>query len=139
MTEGLCQCGCGQLTTIAPWADAHKGYIKGQPRRFVKGHDKRRRTYTVDSSTGCWVWNHGRDTYGYGQLWDGPGRKVLAHRHFYEREVGPIPAGLELDHLCTNRACVNPTHLEPVTHAENMRRCGERRRNGKPNDNGGPK
>ena len=47
---------------------------------------------------------------------------VLAHRVYYERHVGPVPEGLELDHLCRNPGCVNPEHLEPVTHAENIRR-----------------
>jgi hypothetical protein len=50
------------------------------------------------------------------------GRTRLAHRFFYEQKRGPIPNGLGLDHLCRNRACVNPDHLEPVEHATNVRR-----------------
>lgn len=50
------------------------------------------------------------------------GRTVRAHRALYERWFGSIPSGLELDHLCRNRACINPAHLEPVTHAVNMER-----------------
>lgn len=51
----------------------------------------------------------------------------MAHRVAYELWVGPIPEGMELDHRCKVRACINPAHLEPVTHAENMRRLGRRR------------
>ena len=58
---------------------------------------------------------------GYGLKRDGD-KMVTAHRYVYEKEVGQIPLGLELDHKCKNRSCVNPTHLEPVSHAENVRR-----------------
>jgi hypothetical protein len=75
----------------------------------------------VDETTGCWHWQRSKDTYGYGHLWV-DGRIQLAHRWSYMTNRGPIPEGLELDHLCRNRACINPDHLEPVSHAQNVRR-----------------
>jgi hypothetical protein len=75
----------------------------------------------VDRTDGCWLWTAGRDGPGYGQL-KVDEQTVKAHRFSYELHVGPIPDGLELDHLCRVRHCVNPAHLEPVTHAENCRR-----------------
>lgn len=84
--------------------------------------------YDVDPVTGCWNWNKSLNS-GYGQIsrWS-PGKTksnvttVKAHREVYERHVGPIPPGLQLDHLCRNPRCVNPAHLEPVTNEENVRR-----------------
>lgn len=68
----------------------------------------------------CWEWTGCVTSNGYGQFRDG--KVVLAHRWAYEHLVGPVPEGLELDHLCRVRHCVNPDHLEPVTRAENIRR-----------------
>lgn len=77
--------------------------------------------YAVNNATGCWEWQGACAAWnGYGLFRDG--RVHKAHRFAYEHFVGPIPDGLELDHLCRVRRCVNPAHLEPVTHAENMAR-----------------
>ena len=71
---------------------------------------------------GCWLWTATKNPNGYGTFWDG--RKTWrAHRFAYELLVGPIPEGLQLDHLCRVRDCVNPDHLEPVTNAENTLRA----------------
>lgn len=78
-----------------------------------------RRQYTV-AGNGCWLWNHPMAN-GYGAI-HVDGKRRWAHRFGYELLVGPIPEGLTLDHLCRTPACVNPEHLEPVTHAENVRR-----------------
>jgi len=77
--------------------------------------------YRVDASGDCWLWIGGRTANGYGRVWDGK-RSRPAHTLIYEALVGPVGSGLELDHLCKNPPCVNPDHLEPVTHQENVRR-----------------
>jgi hypothetical protein len=69
----------------------------------------------------CWTWIASTNDNGYGQFYVGE-QKFSAHRWSYELLVGPVPDGKELDHLCRNRACVRPSHLEPVTHLENVRR-----------------
>lgn len=76
----------------------------------------------VDKTGVCWEWTGWRDSDGYGKF---GGRRLLtnrAHRLAYELVVGPIPDDLPLDHLCRNPGCVNPAHLEPVTHRENILR-----------------
>jgi hypothetical protein len=70
---------------------------------------------------GCWEWSGSRSAAGYGNVWV-DGRQRYAHRVMYELLVGPIPAGLQIDHLCRNRSCVNPGHMEPVTSKENTLR-----------------
>lgn len=70
---------------------------------------------------GCWLWTGPLKANGYGSVGIG-GRKYQAHRAVYELHRGPIADGMQLDHLCCVRACVNPAHLEPVSPSENIRR-----------------
>lgn len=78
--------------------------------------------YRVNQTTGCWVFLGSIDDEGYGRI-----GSRMAHRVMYEALVGAVENGLQLDHLCVRRNCVNPAHLEPVTPEENQRRANEYR------------
>lgn len=98
----------------APWllplSDAEKATLA-----------ERIRLNSVAADNGCWLWQRPLDRDGYGKL-GFRGNSRMAHRVSYMTFVGPWGPGLELDHLCRVRSCVNPAHLEPVTAAENYRR-----------------
>ncbi|KKK68632.1 hypothetical protein LCGC14_2942090, partial [marine sediment metagenome] len=70
----------------------------------------------------CWEWIAGRNSAGYGCFYDDGKPQIRAHRFAYEKLIGPILVGLEADHLCRLPPCVNPNHIEPVTHRENILR-----------------
>jgi len=78
--------------------------------------------YEIDKNTGCWNYTMGLNAYGYGQYSLSHDKNISAHRYFFEKYKGKIKEGLILDHLCRNKKCVNPNHLEVVSLAENTRR-----------------
>lgn len=75
---------------------------------------------------GCWIWKGSLQTHGYAylpwRLYHEKFKTTLGHRIYFMVFRGPIPKGMEIDHLCNVKACVNPYHLEVVTHEENNRR-----------------
>jgi hypothetical protein len=84
--------------------------------------DRKVRPYLLADEAGCWLWQRYRNPNGYGRMWvPGQGHRQT-HRVVYEHLVGPIPDGLQLDHLCRARACCRPDHLEPVTQRINSLR-----------------
>lgn len=90
-------------------------------RRRPKASQADRFWAKVNKTATCWLWTGALRGNGYGILRIGPATASMmyAHRYSYELLVGPIPDGLQIDHLCRVRGCVNPAHLEPVTSREN--------------------
>lgn len=123
MSERTCSVdGCGRPVLARTWCRMHylRWYRNGSLELYRPTIEERFWS-KVDKSGDCWLWTAGRTSLGYGQF--SISRKpLLSHRFAYILLVGPIPDGLQLDHLCRVRHCVNPKHLEPVTGAENTRR-----------------
>ena len=122
--------GCRDPVEARDWCAKHykRWQVHGSPaERSHHSLDRLHEVVTV-STSGCWEWNLCKTRRGYGHLRlpvsEGGGYGG-AHRAVYERLVGPVPDGLELDHLCRNPSCVNPSHLEPVTHRVNLQRASD--------------
>jgi hypothetical protein len=122
MPVTLCECGCGDPAPIARQTDRRRGVRRGEPLRFIRGHGGRTKVtvrWLVDDATGCWEWQLAKNAAGYGI--EGRG---LAHRVVWEERNGPVPEGHDLHHVCENKGCVNPDHVEPLTRAAHYRRGG---------------
>lgn len=97
------------------------------PKHVRPAIDRFTEKYVVNADTGCWEWIAFKNPKGYGTFKIGSRttntcRAAAAHRFSYEHYKGAIPEGLQIDHLCRVRHCVNPEHLEAVTGKENNRR-----------------
>lgn len=121
--SGLCMCGCGGETAVIARNHLPSGKKSGHHNRFIQDHYNKKRVETYFEQSGhldtpCWIWQGKTNENGYG-LTQRSGKTRLAHRMIYQDYVGAVPDGLVLDHLCNQRACVNPDHLEAVTQGVN--------------------
>lgn len=132
----LCECGCGKPAPLMTFTDGSIGYKKGQPLRFIKGHNgrgqpgpNRGKVFTpiaerlwskvdVRGPDECWEWQGASQQKGHGVIRVGD-RNVMTHRLAYELTNGPIPSGQMIRHTCDNPPCCNPAHLIPGTHLDN--------------------
>jgi HNH endonuclease len=118
---------CERRKSSRGWCSMHyrRWMRNGDPekRQRLRGLPPKDRFWArVDASGPCWTWTGGRTANGYGRFGITASNQELAHRFAWIILVGPIPEGLQLDHLCRVRLCVNPDHLEPVTPQENWLR-----------------
>lgn len=120
--KGLCQCGCGERTNIILRNHTSTKRVKGEFSQFIIGHRRiTKPEYVINPQTGCWEWQLSKSSTGYGSRRINY-QTINMHKFYYEKYKGIVPNGLVLDHLCKNRGCVNPEHLEAVTQTTNCQR-----------------
>lgn len=128
IAHGLCRCGCGQQTPIAPRNRPERGWIKGEPRPFIKGHHRPKYATLADyfwtyctrgNPSECWVWTGATTEGGYGVM-NYRGKMYYAHRVAWELEnKRPLPPKKFGCHECDNPGCPNPHHVWPGGVKEN--------------------
>lgn len=127
MADRICAIdGCGKGHYGRGWCKKHyqRWFHHGDPLggkfELLRGVPVEKRFWhKVDKSGDCWLWTAVKHRKGYGQF--GNGQKIVqAHRFSYELANGPIPDGMQVDHRCHNRACVNPAHLRLATNKQNI-------------------
>lgn len=118
-TQKLCECGCGQPAPIAKETKTARGSVKGQPLRFIAGHNKIPRASLTEcllaygpggDPNECWLWKGTQGPRGYGTF-KFHDKRYMVHRVSYELRHGPIPKGMLVLHKCDVRLCWNPAHL----------------------------
>lgn len=126
----ICQgegCDREPRNNTSPYCEKHYSRVKrhGDPNFALKDHtparERWKKRYIVDPKTGCWEWT-GVKSGSYGVISDGQGVQLIAHRLVWEETGHVLIKGMELDHRCFNKGCVNPDHLEQVSHTVNVRR-----------------
>lgn len=121
---------CGKIAVARKLCRNH--YVQAWKKGALDPHPKVTQDESFDirvqKTETCWIWTGSRNEAGYG-IFLLPGEiPVRAHRYLYEREIGPIPEGIILMHSCDNPPCVNPAHLRPGTHGDNIRDAAKKRR-----------
>jgi hypothetical protein len=134
---GVCGCGCGARTAIAERTDTARGWVKGQPKRALRGHrvtpryresPEKRFWALVAKTDTCWLWQ-GSTLRGYGLFRFVPGESMRrAHRVAWELTRGTIPLGKYVLHRCDVPHCVNPEHLFLGSQADNMQDASKKGR-----------
>jgi len=131
----LCACGCGGKAPKINRNNSSAGHIKGEHFKCITGHNTGMKSgigllmvrVSAPSESECWIWKGPINRKGYGNV-QVCGVKRNAHRAVYLECGLSIPDGYHLDHICRNKLCVNPAHMEPVTPRENVKRQHEARR-----------